>query len=225
MDLRHALRTTGAIRNFTDQEVADDTLRDILEDARFAPSGGNRQAWHIIVVKNRKTRETLRDLYLDGWHDYIAHHLVGLTPCSPLATDEDRRAVAAKRVDAEALSKPTGFAERLDESPVLLVLLADLGALAAIDRDLGRYTITGGASIYPFAWNILLAARERGLGGVMTTIATRNEPQVQALLGVPETFAIASVMALGYPEKEFTRLTRNAVEEFTTVDRFNGQVF
>ena len=68
-------------------------------------------------------------------------------------------------------------------------------------------------------------ARERGLGGVMTTIATRNEPQVQALLGVPETFAIASVMALGYPEKEFTRLTRNAVEEFTTVDRFNGLAF
>jgi nitroreductase len=32
-----------------------------LEDARFAPSGGNRQAWHLIVVKDHATRVALRD--------------------------------------------------------------------------------------------------------------------------------------------------------------------
>lgn len=225
MELRDALRTTGAIRDFLDTPVTDETLQAILDDARFAPSGGNRQAWHLIVVKDDATRATLRDLYLDGWHDYIAHHLAGLLPFSPLASAEDRLAAAAKRLDAEALSKPTGFAERLNETPVLLVLLADLGALAAIDRDLGRYTITGGASIYPFAWSILLAAREHGIGGVMTTIATRNEPAVQELLGVPSHFAIASVIALGYPVKEYTKLKRRSVAEFTTVDRFDGPTF
>ena len=105
------------------------------------------------------------------------------------------------------------------------MLLADLSALAAIDRDLGRYTITGGASIYPFAWSILLAAREHGLGGVMTTIATRNEPAVQELLGVPSHFATASVIALGYPVKEFTKLKRREVASFTTVDRYDGPAF
>src|SRR5205085_2218533 len=74
--------------------------------------------------------------------------------------DEMRRLAAAG---------PGGFAEHFDEVPVVLVLLADLRALAAIDRDLPRYTLAGGASIYPFAWNLLLAARAEGLGGVITT--------------------------------------------------------
>ena len=59
--------------------------------------------------------------------------------------------------------------------PALLVLLADLRGLAAVDRDLDRYTLVGGASIYPFGWSILLAAHDAGLGGVMTTMLVREE--------------------------------------------------
>jgi nitroreductase len=44
MDLGQALRTTGAVREFEDRQVPDDVLYGILEAARFAPSGGNRQA-------------------------------------------------------------------------------------------------------------------------------------------------------------------------------------
>ena len=105
---------------------------------------------------------------------------------------------------------------------MLLVLLADLRALAAIDRDLPRYTMAGGASIYPFAWNALLAARAEGLGGVITTMAIGREPEVKALLGVPDEFAVAAVIALGYPTKQPTKLTRQPVDAFTTVDRFDG---
>ena len=61
--------------------------------------------------------------------------------------------------------------------PVLLVVLADLRALAAVDRDGDRYTFAGGASVYPFAWNVLLSARAEGLGGVVTTMAIRHEPE------------------------------------------------
>jgi hypothetical protein len=50
--------------------------------------------------------------------------------------------------------------------PALLALFADLSMLAAVDRDADRYTFAGGASIYPFAWNVLLAARDEVLGGV-----------------------------------------------------------
>ena len=49
---------------------------------------------------------------------------------------------------------------------MLLVVLADQRYLAAVDRDLDRYAMAGGASIYPFAWSILLAAHEEDLGGV-----------------------------------------------------------
>jgi nitroreductase len=104
----------------------------------------------------------------------------------------------------------------------MLVLLADLAKLAAVDRDSGRYTMVGGASIYPFAWSILLAARAEGLAGVMTTMAIRDEGAVRRLLEVPDTLGIAGILALGSPMHQPTRLRRAPVETFTTVDRFDG---
>src|ERR1700685_3289751 len=92
MELSEALRTTGSVRAFTSQLVSDELLWSILDDARFAPSGGNRQAWHVIVVHDERTRSALRDLYLDAWHDYVGHLLAGLVPFSPLANAEDRAA-------------------------------------------------------------------------------------------------------------------------------------
>jgi nitroreductase len=222
MELGDALRTTGSVRNFTSASVSDETLSSILEDARFAPSGGNRQAWHVIVVKDVARRRALRDLYLDAWHDYVAHVLAGLIPFSPVASDEDRALAASRREDAIAASRPDGFPETLDAVPAMLVICADLSTLAATDRDLGRYTVTGGASIYPFVWSILLAAHDRGLGGVMTTIATRKEPEVRALLALPENQIVASIVALGYPQQRVTKLRRNTVAHFTTVDTFDG---
>jgi len=225
MNLTDALRTTGSVRDFLEEPVSDELLYDILDDARFAPSGGNRQAWHVIVVKDPTRRRALRDLYLDGWHDYVAHVLAGLIPFSPLASDEDRAAAASQRAAAIATSKPDGFPETLDQVPVMLVICADLTALAATDRDLDRYQIAGGASIYPFVWNILLSARARGLGGVMTTIATRNEPGVRDVLDIPCTYAVASIVALGYPAARATKLKRRGVQEFTTTNTFDGDRF
>jgi nitroreductase len=225
VDLSDALRTTGSVRTFFDEVVPDELLHEILDDARFAPSGGNRQAWHVIVVKDAARRRALRDLYLDGWHDYVAHVLAGLIPFSPLATDADRTLAASQRAAAVATSQPTGFPETLDQVPVMLVVCADVTVLAATDRDLGRYQIAGGASIYPFVWSVLLAAHERGLGGVMTTIAIRNEPAVRDVLEIPKDHIVASIVALGHPVSRAKQLTRRAVEEFTTIDAFDGERF
>ena len=79
------------------------------------------------------------------------------------------------------------MAETLDTAPALLLVLADLTALAAVDRDLARYTLAGGASIYPFVWSLLLAARAEGLGGVITTMPIRREDDVRALFAIPDT--------------------------------------
>jgi nitroreductase len=225
MELTAALRTTGSIREFTEEFVDDTTLWRVLDDARFAPSGGNRQAWHVIVVRDEALRRRVRDLYLEAWHDYVSHLLAGVMPFSPLASADDRAAALVQLPAARAMSHPDDFAESMDRAPVMLVIGANLQALAATDRDLGRYQIVGGASIYPFVWNILLAARERGLGGVMTTVATRNEPQLREVLSLPATYAVASVVVLGHPLQRPTTLTRRAVEEFTTVDSFGGEPF
>ena len=224
MELRDALRTTGAVRDFTTQHVPDAVLQEILDDARFAPSGGNRQAWRVILVENEQ-RAQLRDIYLEGWHEYVSHVLAGQVPFSPLASDADRAAADAQRSEADALFDPEGFAESIDRVPVMLVVLADLGSLAATDRDLDRYQLVGGASIYPFVWSILLGAHERGLAGVMTTVLTRNEQAAREVLHVPDDYAIAALLALGYPVKRPTKLKRRRVEEFTTRDTFDGESF
>ena len=224
MDLADALRTTGAVREFTDEPVDDATVYRLLETARFAPNGGNRQAWRVVVVKDPATRRALRDSYLPGWYQYLAQVSAGLTPWA-VVTDRALEATAvagADEVAAAAAAGPGGFAEHLDEVPVMLVLLADLSRLATVDRDCGHYTMVGGASIYPFAWSILLAARTEGMAGVMTTMVVRDEPAVLDLLGVPATHTVAGLLALGHPVRQPTRLRRGAVEEFATVDRFDG---
>jgi nitroreductase len=224
MELTQALRSTGAVREFTDDPVPDDVVYRLLDTARFAPNGGNRQAWHVIVVHDRDVRVRLRDLYLPGWYEYLPQMEAGLTPFASV-TDRDAEAAARTRAPefAQRGAAAPGFAERLHEVPLLLVLTADLRHLATLDRDLDRYTLVGGASIYPFAWSLLLAAHDEGLGGVITTVAIREEPALRELLHLPEPVVVAAVLALGYPAgKRATKLRRNPVESFTTVDRYDG---
>jgi nitroreductase len=215
MELLDALRTTGAVREFTDEPVADDALYRVLDTARFAPSGGNQQGWRVVVVRAAEKKRALRDLYLPGWYEYLGMASIGVRPWAPTNDPADEaRATPAFPGD--------GFAEHLDEVPVLLAMFVDLGVLAAVDRDADRYSFAGGASVYPFAWNLLLAARAEGLGGVITTMCIRHEADVKALLDAPDNFALAAVIALGHPVRQPRRLARANVEQFATVDSFAG---
>lgn len=221
LDLVTTLRSTGAVREFRDEAVPDGVVWRVLDSARFAPSGGNRQGWRAVLVKDPAQRVALRDLYLAGWYEYLSQRAAGLVPFAPVT---DAAAEAAASASASQLRGRGGdFAERLDEAPVLLVLLADLRVIAAVDKSLDRYTLAGGASVYPFAWSILLAARAEGLGGVMTTMPVRREPDVKALFHVPDELAVAGLVVLGVPVHQPTRLTRRAVEAFTTIDRYDGE--
>jgi nitroreductase len=220
VDLLETLRTTGAVRDFLPEPVSDDVLARVLDTARFAPSGGNRQGWRVVVLKAPAVRARLRDLYLPGWYEYLAMRAVGLTPWAPITDrQKEREAAAAARPIGD------GFAEHLDDVPVLLAVFADLRALAAVDRDSDRYTFAGGASVYPFAWNLLLAARAEGLAGVITTMPIKEEAAVKQLLHAPDELALAAVIALGRPVEQPTRLTRSPVPSFTTVDAIDGPAF
>lgn len=224
MELRDVMRTTPATRAFTDEPVPDDVLHGILDVARFAPSGGNRQGWQVIVLQDPEIRRRIRDLYVLGWREYMAHVNAGLVAFAPL--DHGRwTGPAVDLEEARATPSPMPFADHLDEVPVLLLLVVELGALAVLDNGLDRQSIVGGASVYPFGHNILLAARDAGLGGVMTTALARQEPAVKELLGIPDGWAVAGLLALGHPEKQVTRLRRQPVEAFTRIDRFDGPTF
>ncbi|MEU6134279.1 nitroreductase family protein [Nocardioides sp. NPDC047086] len=216
MELYDAMRTTHAVRDFTDDPLPDEILARILDNARFAPSGGNRQGGHVVVVRSQATRERLVELTATGARRYIAQHKAGEMPWNtvhPTAVSEEQ--IAGTRV-------PRSMTEPLLTAPVVLVFLVDLGAVASIDSELDRVGVVSGGSVYPLVWNTLLAARNEGFGGVMTTMAVAEEPAVLELLGAPEGYAVAAVVPMGKPVKQLTKLRRQAVEEFVTLETFSG---
>ena len=225
MDLTHALRSTGAVREFTEDPVSDEVLHRLLDTARFAPNGGNRQAWKVVILRDPDLRARMRDLYLLHWYEYLALRAAGLTPFAPVH-DPAAEAAALEREPAfraAAEAGGAGFAEEIDRAPALLAVLADQRYLAAMDRGFSRYTMVGGASIYPFVWSILLAAHAEGLGGVITTMTVVREAAMKELLAVPAEHAVVAVLALGYPlGRRPTRLRRAPVESFTSIDTFGG---
>ncbi len=101
----------------------------------------------------------------------------------------------------------------------------DLTVVAAIDQDLNRVGLASGASVYPLIWNILLAARNEGYGGTITTMAITAEEQVRQLLGIPDLHAVAAIVPLGKPVRQLTKLRRRPVAEFVTDGRFDGPAF
>lgn len=217
MELYEAMRTTHAVRDFTDDPLPDEILARILDNARFAPSGGNRQGGHVVVVRSQETRERLVELTATGARRYMAQQKAGEMPWNtvhPTAVTEEQ--IAGTRV-------PRAMTEPLRTAPVVLVFLVDLGAVASIDSELDRVGVVSGASVYPLVWNTLLAARNEGFGGVITTMVVAEEPAVLELLGAPEGYAVAAVVPLGRPVKQLTRLRRQAVEEFVTLETYSGR--
>jgi nitroreductase len=220
MELLQAMRTTPATREFTDDPLPDDVLYDILDHARFAPNGGNRQAWRVIVVRDQHTKQRIAELYDLGMREYAAHLQLGLVPF--VASEAHERTEPAVDLDEARRAPLLQGASYLASVPVMLFILADLTNLPALDSGLDRLSIATGASIYPLAHNILLAARAAGYGGHLTTVLAREERAVRELLRIPNEYALATMIPLGKPVKEVTKLRRVEVEEFTTVETFDG---
>ncbi len=216
MDLYDVMRTTFAARQFTDEAVPDPVIHRILDNARFAPSGGNRQGWRVIVVRDQATRDALPDLIRPTMQRYRAQVQAGEAPWNTInptrLTDEQ---IAATEV-------PESMIQALTQAPVLLFVFLDLSVAASFDQYLDRVGVISGGSVYPFVWNILLSARNEGYGGTPTTFAAAKEAELKTLLGVPEPYAFATMIPLGRPVKQLTKLTRRPVEAFATLEQFDG---
>lgn len=224
MNLYEAMTTGGASRAFHPDSVPDEVIHRILDHARFAPSGANLQGWNVIVVKNMETRRRLRELYQLSWREYIAFRDAGQVAFSASADGT----VHVDGIDLELARQtpqPNPFVDNLEKVPVLMILCADMTTISFLDIDVKRPSIVGGASIYPFGHNVMLAARNEGLGGVLMTIICRQEDEVKRLLNIPDHMAIAGVIVLGRPVRPLRKLTRKLVEQFTMVDRFDGEPF
>lgn len=216
MDLYEVMRTTAAVRDFTDDPLPDEVLHTILDNARFAPSGGNRQGSQVVVVRDAATRERLVEITGPGARRYHAQRAAGETPWSAWTPSN----VTEEQV--EQTEVPAQVTDPLRRAAVVLVVCVDLRAVAALDQDLDRVGVVAGASVYPLVWNILLAARNEGFGGTITTMAVAEEPALKELLGIPEPYAVAAVVPLGKPVRQLKRLTRVAVEDFTHLEHWQA---
>lgn len=219
MDLYDVMRTAFAAREFTDDPLPDDILSRIFDNARFAPSGGNRQGAHITVVRDPGVRRRLAQLGKGAARRYFAQLNAGENPWNSI------RPTAVPLDVIDHTEVPDTFVAPIATAPVVLVVSVDLSVVAAVDQNLDRVGIAGGASVYPLVWNVLLAARNEGYGGTITTMAIAAEDEVLRLLGIPHLHAIAAIVPLGKPVRQLTRLRRRPVADFVTRERFDGAAF
>ncbi len=210
------MRCAPSTRRFTPEPVDPAVLRRVLDHARFAPSGGNRQGWRVVVVTDPALRRRLRELYEPAWAAYTEQ-------TGARAVLESSQGVPAGRL--RMLQLADEYAHTFDQVPVHLVVCVQLDALAIVDAALERPSVVGGASIYPFVQNVLLGLRAEGLGASFTTLLTPAEPQVRELLGIPDGVAVAGHISVGHRADPWpSRLSRRPVAEFAFAERF-GESF
>ena len=219
MELYDVMRTTFSARQYTGEPLPDETLYEILDNARFASSGGNRQGNRVIVVREEATRSALAELAVPAAKRYAAQVAAGENPWNAVVPT----GVTAEAI--EATEPPTAMVETFRTASVVLVFLVDLRVVASMDQYLDRVGVISGASIYPFVWNVLLATRQAGFGGTITTMAVAEEPRVQALLHIPPDYAVAALVPIGKPVKQLTKLRRRPVAEIASRERFDGEPF
>jgi nitroreductase len=221
VELREAMRTTPASREFTGEDVPNDVLYQILDHARFAPNGGNRQAWRVIIVRDPETKHRIGELYDLGFREYAGFHRAGLVP---FVASNDGNPAQIDLEEARGVPLPNE-PSHIHTAPVLIVILLDTAAASSVDSGLGRVPVTAGGSAFPFAHNILLAARDVGLGGHITSVLARQEPELRKLLHIPDRFILATMLPIGRPVREITKLGRAPVEDFATSGMFDGPAF
>ena len=197
MGLFEAMYTMRAIRKFKPDPVPDDVLRQVLEAAGQAPSGGNRQPWRFIVIRSKEGKKQM----------------------SEIALQAQQRAEEARRTGADRRPVPvpgTGggggsFAEMLADVPVIVIVCAQRPASE------GPWTVGPFGQTYPAVQNLLLAARALGLGGTITTGYRWMESEVKEWLGLPEGIDSTCLVPLGYPlgtdGERHGKKTRKHIEE------------
>jgi len=209
MGIYEAMRTLRAVRRHRSDPIPDGVLRRVFEAATWAPTGGNRQPWRIIAVKDATRRGRLGELYAERWKVFAKGYRAQLAHLAePARSRMERNLAAADHLGAH-----------LGDSPVIAVVCCDPTQMAITDARLGRVTVVGGASVYPAVQNLLLACRAEGLGCVLTTLLCECEPQVRALLAIPEPWGTAAAIPIGYPVgRGHGPITRRSVEEMAFLD-------
>lgn len=209
------LSTTRSVRRRLDLErpVELSVVRECLSLAIQAPTGGNMQGWHFVVVTDREKKQAIADLYRQAWNMYTR---VRQTEAAMDQEDSDAQA-APSRVASSA----SYLAEHFHEIPVLLIPCiegrVEKPSAMAVFQQASFY-----GSILPAAWSFMLAARSRGLATCWTTLHLMFEEQAATVLGIPyESVTQAALIPVAYAKgTEFKPGPRKSLEGIVHIDEW-----
>ncbi len=211
MELYEAMSTLRAVRRLRPDPIPEDALERVLTAATWAPTGGNHQSWHIIVVKDATLKQSLEDLYRPHWLGYVPGYEAHMQSMPAHEAESSRRAI----------NSGTYLATHMHAAPVICVVCFNPSHSTVTDIDQPRQSVVGGGSIYPAVQNLLLAARSEGLGCVLTTLLCMEEPDVKKLLDIPEDWHTAAHIPLGYPVLSgHGPINRKPLRKMISQDRF-----
>ena len=195
MDVFEVMSTARAVRKFRDDPVPDDVLRQCLEAATWAASGGNSQPWKFVVLRSPEMRKLLGETYRRAWERNKGNY--GVTG-EEAPDDMSPRARMARSM--------VHFVDNFEKIPVYVLFCLR-------SRGVRQPALTEGGSIYPAMQNFVLAARAHGLGTVVTTFFLESEKEIREIVGVPENYYLAALLPLGYPMGRHGPLRRRPVDE------------
>jgi nitroreductase len=183
------LTTTRAVRQRLDfdRPVERSVIETCLAVALQAPTGGNRQRWHFVVVTDPARRRAIAELYRKAWAVYLT-----LPTAAPnLHFDDPTREAVQRRVGASAQY----LADNLERVPVLVIPCFP----GRVDGQPARVQAGAWGSILPAVWSFMLAARARGLGTAWTTLHLLHEREAADLLGIPhDEYTQAALIPVAY---------------------------
>jgi nitroreductase len=214
MDALEALRTTRAMRRYTDADVSDAEVWSCLRAAIQAPSGGNAQPWHFLVVRDPGRRRALGEVYRRAYDRYER----ALEAAEPsFRSDSERHAFERTRRAARHL------ADHLGEAPVLVLVLMPRVDLTLHDRGGAIDIGTLGASVYPAVQNLMVAARALGIGTALTTVCRSAWEEVRPICEIPERFELAALVPMGRPRGRFGVAPRKPAAVVTSWERYGAR--
>ncbi len=214
-DLYETMSTLRAVRKLRPDPIPADVLERVLQAACWAPTGGNMQPWRVIVVADPEVKQGLADIYGPEWEKYSTNFMKRISglPAEEYAKWE-RIMVAGDHL-----------ADHLAEAPAILMFCANPKMMAITDAKLDRISIVGGGSVYPAVQNLMLACVAEGLGCALTTLHCLREGEVKELLDIPDGWATAGMVPIGYPVgKGHGPITRLPPADMAYSDKF-GQAW
>lgn len=181
----HLLTTTRSVRKRLDfsRPVERSVIERCIEIAIQAPTGGNQQGWHFLVVTDPAKRRALADIYKKGFEIYAAME-------RPSMPDEDPRSAQLPRVIDSALY----LVEHFHEAPAMIVPCIE----GRVENLPPFVQASSYGSILPAVWSLMLALRSRGIGSAWTTIHLMYEKEAAAILDIPDHVTQAALLPVAY---------------------------